>query len=96
MARVRSRDTGPEVAVRTLLHQLAYRFRLNDAKLPGSPDIVLSKHRKVIWVHGCFWHGHTCRKGAQVPRTNTKFWIAKIAQNKVRDNTAVIELEKRG
>jgi DNA mismatch endonuclease (patch repair protein) len=88
MARVKGRDTKPERIVRRLLHSLGYRFRLHRKNLPGKPDIVLSKHKKVIYVHGCFWHGHLgCRRAAR-PTTNIEFWNAKIDGNIARDMTA--------
>ncbi|MAG98614.1 MAG: very short patch repair endonuclease, partial [Rhodospirillaceae bacterium] len=77
MRRVRQRNTGPEMVVRKLLHAIGYRFRLHRKGLPGSPDIVLPKYRAVIFVHGCFWHGHGCRKG-RLPSTRRDFWRAKI------------------
>ena len=84
MARIKGRDTAPERVVRSLLHGMGYRFRLHVRELPGSPDIVLPRHRKVILVHGCFWHGHGCRRGAR-PRSNSDFWNRKIDGNIERD-----------
>ncbi len=84
MGRVKQRDTAPEVAVRRLLHAMGYRFRLHYRHLPGTPDIVMPRHRKVIFVHGCFWHGHNCARGAR-PSTNTEFWNAKLDRNIDRD-----------
>jgi DNA mismatch endonuclease (patch repair protein) len=84
MSRIRSRDTKPEVAVRSLLHRLGYRFRLHRKDLPGRPDVVLPRHRKVILVHGCFWHGHGC-KLAPVPKSNQGYWSPKIEGNRARD-----------
>jgi DNA mismatch endonuclease (patch repair protein) len=85
MRAVKGRDTAPEIAVRKLLHRLGYRFRLHDTRLPGSPDIVFPGRRLVVFVHGCFWHGHRCKRGARVPATNTGYWISKIARNRARD-----------
>jgi DNA mismatch endonuclease (patch repair protein) len=85
MSRIRSQDTRPEILVRRLVHSLGYRFRLHVKDLPGTPDIVLARHKKVILVHGCFWHGHPRCKRATLPSTNTAFWKNKIARNGVRD-----------
>ncbi len=96
MARVRGRDTKPEVAVRRLLHGMGYRFRLHRKDLPGKPDIVLPRHRRVILVHGCFWHGHLgCRRAAR-PSTNADFWNAKIDRNVERDAITAAALEAAG
>lgn len=95
MARVKNRDTRQELLVRSLLHRLGFRFRLHRTDLPGSPDIVLPKHRTVIFVHGCFWHGHECPRG-KLPSSNTEFWRSKIARNRDRDHAAERELEAAG
>lgn len=84
MAAVRGKNTRPEMIVRSLLHHLGLRFRLHDKKLPGTPDIVLAKHKTVVFVHGCFWHCHSCSRGA-VPKSRTEIWLPKLAANKVRD-----------
>jgi DNA mismatch endonuclease (patch repair protein) len=84
MSRVGSKDTGPEMVVRRLLHRLGYRYRLHGRDLPGSPDIVFSRRRKAIFVHGCFWHGHDCRYG-HLPKSRVEYWEAKIADNRARD-----------
>lgn len=84
MSRIRSTNTKPEVAVRSLVHRLGYRFRLHRRDLPGTPDIVLPRHRKIILIHGCFWHGHHC-KLASKPKSNGEYWSAKIISNKARD-----------
>ena len=84
MARVRTRDTEPETRVRKLLHGMGYRFRLHPKDLPGSPDIVLPRYRKAVFVHGCFWHGHDCAKGRR-PTSNVDFWSKKLDRNVVRD-----------
>jgi len=86
MRAVRGKDTAPEWAVRRLLHRLGYRYRLH-GDLPGRPDIVFPIRRKVLFVHGCFWHGHDCPRGARVPKTNRKYWLQKVARNKARDLT---------
>ncbi|HDP34827.1 MAG TPA: DNA mismatch endonuclease Vsr, partial [Candidatus Hydrogenedentes bacterium] len=81
MAQIKGKDTKPEKAVRSILHRMGYRFRIHVSFLPGKPDIVLARHRKVIFVNGCFWHGHKrCRRGT-IPETNTDFWIRKIVSN---------------
>lgn len=96
MSRVRSRNTKPELFVRSLLHAMGYRFRLHRKDLPGSPDIVLPKYRTVVFVHGCFWHQHPgCRK-ATIPRSNSEFWEAKLKRNRQRDLEARRRLEKSG
>lgn len=85
MARVRGQDTKPELVVRRLLHSMGYRFRLHRRDLPGSPDIVLPGYRKVVFVHGCFWHGHEeCHRAAR-PTSNAEFWNRKLDGNKRRD-----------
>lgn len=87
MSRVRSKDTSPETIVRRLLHSLGYRFRLHRQDLPGTPDIVLPRHRVAIFVHGCFWHGHDCPL-FRMPATRTDFWSSKIEANRTRDKSA--------
>lgn len=94
MAAIRSKDTKPELLVRSLLHSLGYRFRLHRADLPGKPDIVLPRLRVVIFVHGCFWHMHNCRFGKVVPRTNAEFWQAKRVSNAERDKRQRAKLHK--
>lgn len=84
MQAVRGKDTQPEIFVRRLLHARGFRFRLHNKKLPGKPDITLPKYKALIFVHGCFWHGHDCRR-AQLPATNTEFWRDKIRSNQQRD-----------
>ncbi len=96
MAQVKGRDTKPEKVVRSLLHGMGYRFRLHRKDLPGKPDIVLPKHRKVIFVHGCFWHGHQgCRRGDR-PSSNTEFWNKKINGNRERDERSMLSLANLG
>jgi len=85
MRQVRSMNTKPELLVRSLAHRLGYRFRLHRRELPGAPDLVFPSRRKVIFVHGCFWHGHPCRRGARLPKTNAEYWRNKITRNKERD-----------
>lgn len=84
MARIRSKDTSPEVLLRSAIHGMGYRFRLYRRDLPGKPDIVFPGRRKVIFVNGCFWHGHNCRRG-RMPRSNRPYWLNKIETNKKRD-----------
>ena len=96
MRRVRSKDTSTEVAVRRLLHSLGYRYRLHANALPGSPDITFTARKKVVFVNGCFWHGHECRKGASRPKANADYWSAKIARNIERDAWAISALETDG
>lgn len=84
MSRIGSKNTAPELVVRRLLHAMGYRFRLHRKDLPGTPDIVLPKLRKAIFVHGCFWHAHGCRIG-QPPKSRPEFWQPKLARNKARD-----------
>jgi DNA mismatch endonuclease (patch repair protein) len=96
MSRVKQRDTAPEITVRRLLHRMGYRFRLQRKDLPGNPDIVLPRHRKIIFIHGCFWHGHEgCRRAAR-PASNTEFWNRKIDKNMARDTRVISELKKLG
>ncbi len=96
MSRVKQRDTAPELVVRRLLHRLGYRFRLHRKDLPGKPDIVLPRHRKIILVHGCLWHGHEgCRRGSR-PVTNAEFWNTKIDRNITRDRNVQAELQALG
>lgn len=85
MSGVRGVNTGVEIAVRRLLHSFGYRFRINVRNLPGKPDIVLPKYRCVIFVNGCFWHGHKRCKRATIPKTNSEFWSRKIGGNIERD-----------
>src|SRR5882672_2480634 len=84
MSRVKGRDTAPERLVRHMLHAQGYRYRLHRKDLPGKPDIVFLGRKKVIFVHGCFWHGHGCRIG-RLPKSNEAFWTAKIDANRTRD-----------
>jgi DNA mismatch endonuclease, patch repair protein len=95
MKSVSSRDTGPELTVRRLLHRLGYRYRLYRRDLPGRPDIAFPSRRKAIFVHGCFWYGHNCRKG-KLPKSRPEYWIAKIKTNQERDARAIAQLELRG
>lgn len=95
MRAIRASDTKPEMIVRKALHAAGYRYRLRGAGLPGRPDLVLSKYRTAVFVHGCFWHGHNCRY-FKVPQTRTDFWMSKIKANKLRDLTAIARLSQLG
>lgn len=96
MRRVKARNTGPEIAVRRLLWGAGYRYRLHRADLPGRPDLSLASRRAAIFVHGCFWHGHDCVRGARKPKANADYWAAKIIRNRDRDARAVSALAKLG
>lgn len=96
MRRVRSRGTGPETTVRRLLRARGVGYRLNRADLPGKPDIVLAGRRLAIFVHGCFWHGHDCARGARVPKANRAYWVAKVGRNRARDAAARAALRALG
>lgn len=96
MRSVKSRDTKPEIVVRRLLHRMGYRYRLHRPDLPGRPDIVFSSRKKVIFVHGCFWHGHTCKRGSRQPKTNADYWRAKIERNVERFAGQLEELARKG
>jgi DNA mismatch endonuclease (patch repair protein) len=85
MARVKSKDTRPELLLRRLLTGLGARYRLHRKDLPGSPDVAMPGRRLAIFVHGCFWHGHDCARGARVPKANRDYWLAKVARNVARD-----------
>ena len=96
MRRVKGRDTGPELAVRRILRAAGIGYRLGGAGLPGRPDLVMKGRRTVVFVHGCFWHGHDCRRGARAPKANAAYWTAKIARNRSRDAAARATLEAAG
>lgn len=96
MSRIMSRNTTPEISVRSMLHQLGYRFRIHVRALPGQPDIVLHRHRAVILVHGCFWHRHKGCKFAYTPKSRTDFWERKFDENVRRDEKVMRELIKLG
>jgi len=95
MSRVRGKNTSLELKVRSLLHRLGYRYRLHRKDLPGTPDLVFSGRRSVIFIHGCFWHGHSCARAA-LPTSNREFWETKIGRNKERDNQAQASLASAG
>lgn len=96
MSRIRGKDTKPEILVRKELHARGFRFRLQDRKLPGTPDIVLPKWGVAIMVNGCFWHGHKGCRYATRPKANTEFWDAKIVRNRHRDEVTAAHLEALG
>jgi len=96
MSRIRGKNTTPEKRVRSLLHRLGFRFRLHGKKLPGKPDIVLAKHRTVIFVHGCFWHRHRGCRNCTTPTKNRAFWVKKLNGNAARDKIHQRALRKLG
>jgi DNA mismatch endonuclease, patch repair protein len=96
MSQIRSANTKPELLVRKFLHAQGLRYKLHDKTLPGKPDIVLPKYKTVIFIHGCFWHGHANCKYYKLPQTRTQWWANKIATNKVNDAKAVKALKKDG
>ncbi len=96
MARIRSKNTKPELAVRRLVWRMGYRFRLHDRRLPGCPDLILRKRRKVVFVPGCFWHSHPGCKRATTPKTRSDYWIPKLAGNVERDRKNRAALLERG
>lgn len=96
MRAVKSASTRPEIALRQALFRLGLRYRLHDRRLPGSPDIVLAKHRTAIMVNGCFWHGHDCARGSRRPKTNSRYWREKIARNQARDKKNAAALRRQG
>jgi DNA mismatch endonuclease (patch repair protein) len=96
MAAVHSSCTKPELDLRHALWRHGFRYRVNDQRLPGSPDIVLPKYQTVIFIHGCFWHGHKGCKNYTIPKTNTDFWTAKVARNQERDQEVWRQLEAKG
>ncbi|MDY4841987.1 MAG: very short patch repair endonuclease [Alphaproteobacteria bacterium] len=96
MAKVRSKNTKPEMIVRSMMFRMGYRFRVCQSCLPGKPDIVLKKYKSVIFVHGCFWHGHDNCKNARIPKSNVEFWTTKIKRNKERFAEVKRELELMG
>ena len=97
MTRVKGKNTTPELELRRLLLDMGYRgYRIHYDKLPGRPDVVFTKHRKVIFVHGCFWHGHNCKAGKNTPRTNKDYWEPKLRRNVDRDKEHLREIRKEG
>jgi len=96
MSRIKGKDTKPELLVRKFLHAQGFRYKLHDATLPGKPDLVLPRYRTVIFIHGCFWHGHKNCRYFVVPKTRTEWWLNKINTNKANDARAVKALKKEG
>lgn len=96
MSLIRSKNTKPEMTVRSAVHKLGFRFRLHSTKLPGKPDLVLPRHKKIILVHGCFWHMHSCRRGSVTPKSNTDYWQSKRFRNVERDKTNFTSYENKG
>ena len=96
MRRVKGRGTSTELVVRRLVWSLGGRYRLNLSDLPGKPDLVLSSRRLAVFVHGCFWHGHDCKRGARTPKANRTYWEAKISRNRARDEIVRSALEAAG
>jgi len=96
MSKIGGRNTRPEIVVRSLLHKIGFRFRLHVKGMAGKPDIVLPRYKTVIFVHGCFWHGHSCAKGVTLPKTRKEFWTEKIARTKERDKENIESLHNLG
>ena len=96
MAKIKGKNTGPEIAVRSLLHRTGYRFRIHVASLPGKPDIVLPRYRTVVFVHGCFWHRHKGCKAATTPKSHRKFWADKFKRNEANDKQHGRQLRRLG
>ncbi len=96
MSRIRGKDTKPEILVRKYLFSEGFRFRKNDKRYPGHPDIVLPKYHTVIFVNGCFWHGHENCKYYTIPKSNTEFWVAKVKRNQERDQADAVALSNLG
>ena len=96
MAAVRAKNTKPETLVRRLAHALGYRFRLHRRDLPGKPDLVFPKRRAIVFVHGCFWHAHSCSKGTKRPIANRDWWEEKLTNNRARDESVIKALENAG
>lgn len=96
MRAVRSKDTSAELIVRRILYASGYRYRLHVRELPGCPDIVFPGRKKAIFVHGCFWHGHDCARGARKPKANADYWQSKIEKNKARDGKTAAAFEAAG
>lgn len=96
MSRVRSRDTQPEITVRRLMFAMGYRYRLHDGRLPGKPDIVFHARRKIVFVHGCFWHRHPNCPIARLPKSHKAFWASKLEGNRLRDGRVKAALRRAG
>ena len=96
MRAVRGKDTTPELVVRRLVHSMGFRYALHSKNLPGKPDLVFTSRKRIIFVHGCFWHKHNCPHGRVSPAANSDYWRAKREKNAIRDRQHTIELRKRG
>ena len=96
MSKVKSKNTKPEMVVRRLVHGLGYRYRLHKKDLPGKPDMVFAGSKKVIFIHGCFWHGHECKAGRNKPASNTDYWLPKLKRNWERDQQHIKALNQMG
>ena len=96
MRAVRSRDTKPELLVRKIAHAIRPGYRLHRKNIPGNPDIAYIGRKKAVFVHGCFWHGHDCARGARVPKANREYWLGKVARNRARDAKSLAALEAAG
>ena len=96
MSQIKGKNTRPEKIVRSMLHAMGFRFRLQRKDLPGKPDIVLPKYRAVIFVHGCFWHRHDCKVGSRLPKSNIDYWLPKLERNQARDMEHREALENSG
>ncbi len=96
MRAVKSKNTGPELLVRHLLHANGYRYRLHAKNLPGCPDLVFPGRKKIVFIHGCWWHGHDCTRGSRIPNTNTDYWIKKVVRNRARDLASRRQLQSDG
>ena len=99
MRRIKSKNMKPEMVVRSIVHGLGYRYRLHRSDLPGKPDLVFSPRRKIIFVHGCFWHGHddpACADGCRKPKSNLDYWLPKLARNRERDASSAAALADLG
>ncbi len=96
MRRIRNKGMLPELAVRSMVHRMGYRFRLHGKDLPGKPDLVFASRRKVIFVHGCFWHSHRGCKAAHTPKSNVAYWVPKLERNRTRDEKNVNALRAAG
>jgi len=96
MRAVKGRDTTPEMIVRRMVHAMGKRYRLHRDDLPGKPDLTFPRYRKIIFVHGCFWHGHDCKRGDRQPKDNAEYWMQKISRNKARDTRSQEALKSLG
>ncbi|WP_233888737.1 very short patch repair endonuclease [Chryseobacterium indologenes] len=96
MSKIKGKDTKPEILVRKFLFAEGFRYRLHSKKLPGTPDIVLNKYKTVVFIHGCFWHGHNNCKYYVIPKTKTEWWLEKIEKNKANDKANIVKLEQKG